>query len=61
MKLKTLHVYKERTLQIAQFEPIKYGYGMEVEIEEGDKTSEVINKMNLWIDTQISNQTKLVF
>jgi hypothetical protein len=45
MKYETIDVYYDRKVQLKQFEPITFGAGATVTIEDGDDTDEVYSEV----------------
>lgn len=54
MKLTEVSVWKSQKIQIEQYEPYDFAYGMKAEVGEGDDPEEIKKKLEEYIDRWLS-------
>jgi len=58
MKITEISVFKDRKLQVRQFEPFSFGYGAKAEVNEGEDIAKAYSELETFVDEQIEKQTK---
>lgn len=57
MKIIEINVYKDRKLQISEFEPYSFGFGARAELGENDDVMESYSKLEEFVDKKIEIET----
>lgn len=57
MKITKITCYKDRKLQIAEFEPYSFGFGAEAEVEPGEDIMKAYKDLEYWVDAKIDLET----
>ena len=57
MKIVEISVYKDRKIQVKQYEPFSFGYGAKAEVAEGDDIQGAYRELESFVDQRIAEET----
>ncbi len=60
MKINEISVFKDRKIQVKQFEPFSFGYGARAEVSEGEDIPSAYKALEEFVDAKISEETSRV-
>ena len=58
MNIKEISVWKSRKIQLEQYEPYDFAYGMKAELGEGDDPVKVREELERYVDAWIEFETQ---
>lgn len=57
MKITEISVFKDRKIQVKQYEPFSFGYGAKAEVAEGEDIPSAYAELEKFVDAKISDET----